>query len=239
MESLQVSGDDQDHSLDKSTSRIAAMFDGVAQHYDIINDFASLFQNRLWRIAARQAVHARAGESVLDVAAGTGTSSNQYAADGASVTACDISEGMLNVGRKRYPDLKFVYGDATDLPFEDNTFDVVTISYGLRNVDDPDKALREFLRVAKRGGRLVVNEFSTPTFPPFRAIYHWHLRRFIPVVAKLLGNQTESYTYLMNSIIDWPDQQRLGYIIERAGWSQVKYKNLTNGIVALHVAVKE
>ncbi|MDO5747606.1 MAG: class I SAM-dependent methyltransferase [Actinomycetaceae bacterium] len=232
------SAENTQHSLDKSSEKIAAMFDGVAKRYDIINDLSSLFQSRLWRIAARQAVHARAGETVLDVAAGTGTSSLQYAKDGAIVTACDISEGMLKVGRQRYPELNFVYGDATNLPFEDNTFDVVTISYGLRNVSDPDKALREFFRVTKRGGRLVINEFSTPVFPPFRAIYHWYLGTVLPRIAQMMGNKAESYSYLMESIIDWPDQKRLGYIIRRAGWDGIRYKNLSNGIVALHCAVK-
>ncbi|HEX4790791.1 MAG TPA: ubiquinone/menaquinone biosynthesis methyltransferase, partial [Actinospica sp.] len=150
-------------SLAKEPHEVAAMFDGVAERYDLTNDLLSLGQTRLWRKAVAQAVDARPGERVLDLAAGTGTSSVPFLQAGASVVACDFSLGMLEVGRQRNPGLDFVAGDAMKLPFRDGSFDAVTISFGLRNVTDTTAALRELHRVTKPGGRLLVCEFSHPT----------------------------------------------------------------------------
>ncbi|UNX54418.1 demethylmenaquinone methyltransferase [Georgenia sp. TF02-10] len=225
-------------SLEKKPREVAGMFDGVAQRYDLTNDVLSLGQDRIWRVATRKAVGARPGERVLDLAAGTGTSSAEYADQGIDVIPCDFSTGMVEVGKRRRPDLPFVAGDATNLPFADASFDVVTISFGLRNVADTDRALREMLRVTRPGGRLVVCEFSRPTFAPFRALYEVYLGQVLPRVAALVSSNTDAYTYLAESIGTWPDQQRLAVVLQRAGWREVAYRNLSGGIVALHRAVR-
>ncbi|MGL5911947.1 MAG: ubiquinone/menaquinone biosynthesis methyltransferase, partial [Phycicoccus sp.] len=150
-------------SLDKDPRDVAVMFDDVARRYDVTNDVLSLGQDRLWRRAVVQACAALPGERVLDIAAGTGTSSEPFADSGVDVVPADFSLGMLRVGRRRRSDLAFTAADALRLPFADASFDVVTMSFGLRNVADPDAALREFLRVTTPGGRLVVCEFSRPT----------------------------------------------------------------------------
>lgn len=214
------------------------MFDRVAGRYDVTNDVLSLGQARLWRTQVVRAVGAVRGESVLDLAAGTGTSSEPFADLGADVVAGDISDGMLAEGRRRRPDIDFRHADAMDLPFDDDTFDVVTISFGLRNVHDTMRALGEMLRVTKPGGRIVVCEFSTPTFAPFRRVYLEYLMRALPPVARAVSSNPEAYVYLAESIRDWPDQNRLAALMEDAGWAGVRYRNLTGGIVALHRAVK-
>ena len=154
--------------LDKQPSDVQRMFDAVARRYDVTNDVLSMGQDRRWRKAVLDAVDAKPGERVLDLAAGTGTSSLPFAEAGAVVVPCDFSLGMLAVGKRARPQLPFTAGDATRLPFADDTFDAVTISFGLRNVVDPAAGLREMLRVTRPGGRLVVCEFSHPTWAPFR-----------------------------------------------------------------------
>ncbi|WP_448073458.1 demethylmenaquinone methyltransferase [Georgenia yuyongxinii] len=225
-------------SLEKRPRDVARMFDGVAQRYDLTNDVLSLGQDRIWRVATRKAVGARPGERVLDLAAGTGTSSEEYADAGIDVVPCDFSTGMMAVGKRRRPDLPFVAGDATALPFADETFDAVTISFGLRNVVDTDRALREMLRVTRPGGRLVVCEFSRPAWTPFRAVYETYLGQVLPRVASLVSSNTDAYTYLTESILTWPAQRELAGTLQRAGWRRVAYRNLSGGIVALHRAVR-
>jgi demethylmenaquinone methyltransferase/2-methoxy-6-polyprenyl-1,4-benzoquinol methylase len=212
------------------------MFDGVAERYDLTNDLLSLGQTRLWRRAVAQAVDARPGERVLDLAAGTGTSSTPFQQAGASVVACDFSLGMLEVGHKRNPHLDFVAGDATKLPFRDESFDAVTISFGLRNVEDTTAALRELRRVTKPGGRLLVCEFSHPTFAPFRTVYLEYLMRALPAIANKVASNPEAYVYLAESIRAWPDQRGLATLIQASGWSKVAWRDLTGGIVTLHRA---
>ncbi|GAB3105525.1 demethylmenaquinone methyltransferase [Isoptericola nanjingensis] len=214
------------------------MFDGIAKRYDLVNDLVSLGQDRRWRRAVVDAVAAVPGERVLDLAAGTGTSSEPFAADGALVVPSDFSLGMLAVGKERRPDLSFVAGDATRLPFADAAFDAVTISFGLRNVVDTDAALREMLRVVRPGGRVVICEFSTPTWAPFRTVYMEYLMRALPVVAGAVTRDRGSYDYLAESIRGWPDQAALGRLLLDAGWDRVSYRDLTGGIVALHRAVR-
>lgn len=214
------------------------MFDKVAARYDLTNDVMSLGQARLWRTHVVRAVDAVRGESVLDLAAGTGTSSEPFADLGAHVVAGDISEGMLAEGRRRRPDIDFRYADAMDLPFGDDTFDAVTISFGLRNVHDTSLALAEMRRVTKPGGRLVVCEFSQPTFSPFRRVYLEYLMRALPPVARAVSTNPDAYVYLAESIRAWPDQEGLAGLLSGAGWSRVKYRNLSGGIVALHHGVK-
>ncbi|WP_159791717.1 demethylmenaquinone methyltransferase [Puerhibacterium puerhi] len=223
-------------SLEKKPAEVASMFDGIARRYDLVNDLVSLGQDRRWRRLVREAVGARPGDKVLDLAAGTGTSSEPFADDGALVVPSDISLGMLSVGKQRRPDLPFVAGDATALPFADGVFDAVTISFGLRNVVDTDAALHEMLRVVRPGGRLVVCEFSTPTWAPFRTVYMEYLMRALPVVAGAVTRDKGSYDYLAESIRSWPDQEGLGRLMLEAGWERVAYRNLSGGIVALHRA---
>jgi demethylmenaquinone methyltransferase/2-methoxy-6-polyprenyl-1,4-benzoquinol methylase len=223
-------------SLDKEPHEVAAMFDGVAARYDLTNDVLSLGQTRNWRRAVTAAVDARPGERILDLAAGTGTSSAPLQLAGASVVACDFSLGMLDVGRARNPDLDFAAGDATRLPFADGVFDAVTISFGLRNVVDTTAALREMRRVTKPGGRLLVCEFSHPTNGPLRTLYLEYLMRALPAVANRLASNPDAYVYLAESIRAWPDQRGLATLIQASGWSRVAWRDLTGGIVALHRA---
>jgi demethylmenaquinone methyltransferase/2-methoxy-6-polyprenyl-1,4-benzoquinol methylase len=221
-------------SLEKQPQDVAAMFDRVAARYDLTNDVLSLGQDRLWRRAVTRAVGARPGEKVLDLAAGTGTSSEPFAAAGAFTVPCDFSLGMLREGRRRVPWLPFVAGDATRLPFRDGAFDAVTVSFGLRNVADTGAALREVLRVTRPGGRLVVCEFSRPVWGPLRTVYTEYLMRALPAVATRVASNPEAYVYLAESIRAWPDQRELAGLIAGAGWERVAWRDLTGGIVALH-----
>ena len=221
-------------SLEKQPQEVAAMFDGVAEKYDLTNDVLSLGQTRLWRRAVTQALDVQAGERVLDLGAGTGTSSLPFAEAGAEVVPCDFSLGMLKEGKKRHPELPLTAGDATRLPFADGVFDAVTISFALRNVHDPDAALRELWRVTRPGGRLVVCEFSHPTLRPFRTVYTEYLMRALPPVASRVSSNPDAYVYLAESIRAWPDQRALATRLQEAGWGAVAWRNLTGGIVALH-----
>jgi demethylmenaquinone methyltransferase/2-methoxy-6-polyprenyl-1,4-benzoquinol methylase len=222
--------------LDKDPADVAAMFDAVARRYDLTNDVLSLGQDRRWRKVVVAAVDPRPGEVVLDLAAGTGTSSQPFADRGAQVVPCDFSLGMLRVGKRARPRLGFTAGDATRLPFADDTFDAVTISFGLRNIVDPDAGLRELLRVTKPGGRLVVCEFSHPTWSPFRTLYVEYLMRALPSIARAVSSSPDAYVYLAESIRAWPDQRGLAARIAVAGWSEPRWLNLSGGIVALHRA---
>jgi demethylmenaquinone methyltransferase/2-methoxy-6-polyprenyl-1,4-benzoquinol methylase len=225
-------------SLEKRPHEVAAMFDEVAARYDRTNDVLSLGQDRRWRRAVVEALDVRAGERLLDLAAGTGTSTEPFADAGVLAVACDFSLGMLRVGRRGHPDLAFAAGDATRLPFADGAFDAVTISFGLRNVGDVDAALGEMRRVTRHGGRMVVCEFSHPTWEPFRTIYTGYLMRALPAVARRVSSSPDSYVYLAESIRAWPDQRGLAGQIAGAGWSDVEYRNLSGGIVALHRAAR-
>ncbi|MCW2819743.1 MAG: demethylmenaquinone methyltransferase / 2-octaprenyl-6-methoxy,4-benzoquinone methylase [Marmoricola sp.] len=224
--------------LDKQPAEVRAMFDAVAKRYDLTNDVLSLGQDRRWRHQVVEAVDPQPGERVLDLAAGTGTSSQPFADRGAEVVPCDFSVGMLAVGKQALPHLPFTAGDATALPFADGTFDAVTISFGLRNVVDPDAGLREMSRVVRPGGRLVVCEFSSPTWSPFRTVYLEYLMKALPPVARAVSSSPDAYVYLAESIRAWPDQPTLAARIEAAGWSGAQWRDLTGGIVALHRAVK-
>lgn len=225
-------------TLDKKPREVAEMFDGVARRYDLTNDILSAGQDRRWRRATLAALDPQPGERVLDVAAGTGTSSEPMADDGVRVVPCDFSLGMLTVGKRRRPDLGFTAGDAVHLPFADASFDAVTISFGLRNVADAQAALVELLRVTRPGGRLVVCEFSTPTWAPVRTVYMEYLMRALPRIAQTVSSAPDAYVYLAESIRAWPDQEQLGRQVALAGWQQVAYRNLSGGIVALHRATR-
>jgi len=192
----------------------------------------------LWRRAVLRAVDARPGDKILDIAAGTGTSSEPFVDAGADVVPADFSLGMLRVGKKRRDDLGFTAADAMRLPFADNSFDAVTMSFGLRNVADVDDALGEFARVTRPGGRLVICEFSAPTNKAFRTVYTEYLMRALPPVARKVSSNPDSYVYLAESIRAWPDQRALAEQVRAAGWDQVAWRNLSGGIVALHRAIK-
>ncbi|HPJ20108.1 MAG: demethylmenaquinone methyltransferase [Actinobacteria bacterium] len=223
--------------LDKQPLAVASMFDRVAGRYDLTNDVLAVGQTRKWRRLVTEAVDPQPGQRVLDLAAGTGTSSESFVRVGAQVVPCDFSLGMLQVGRKRLPHLPFVAGDAMTLPFADASFDAVTISFGLRNIHDPAQGLREMRRVTRPGGRLVVCEFSTPVWPPFRTIYQEYLMKALPQIAKRVASNSEAYEYLAESIAAWPGQQGLAELLLDAGWEQVAWRNLSGGIVALHRGV--
>lgn len=214
------------------------MFDTVARRYDVTNDILSMGQDRRWRRRVLRLVAPKPGEMLLDLAAGTGTSSAPFAAAGATVVPCDFSIGMLTVGREARPDLPFVAGDGMRLPFADATFDAVTISFGLRNIQDPSVGLREMLRVTKPGGRIVVCEFSRPVWKPFARIYTNYLMRLLPWIATKVSSDPDSYVYLAESIRSWPDQAGLARIMTRSGWGSVEWHNLSGGIVALHRAYR-
>jgi len=220
--------------LGKDPKQVAAMFDDVAAGYDRTNAILSIGTSALWRLATVRALGIIPGDRVLDIAAGTGTSSAAIARVGARVTALDFSAGMVAVGRERHPDIEFVEGDATALPFDDASFDAVTISFGLRNVNDPHAALAEMRRVLVPGGRLVICEFTTPPSGLVRRMYDFYLAKVMPRIAKMSSTNPAAYTYLMDSIHDWPAQGILAGWIRDAGFTGVGYRNLTGGVVALH-----
>ena len=227
------------------------MFDAIAGRYDLLNDLLSMGQVRLWRRAVARIAGARPGERVLDLAAGTGTSSRSFTTAGADCVACDFSLGMLREGRRRLAaavvpvdvpgpappgEVAFIAGDALRLPFRDQAFDAVTISFGLRNVADPVAGLAEMRRVTRPGGRLVVCEFSAITIAPADMLYRRYLLHALPAIARRAARNPEAYEYLAESIVDWPAQRELAGLIKTAGWSAVRWRNLSLGAVAVHVA---
>jgi demethylmenaquinone methyltransferase/2-methoxy-6-polyprenyl-1,4-benzoquinol methylase len=231
--------------LDKRPGDVAAMFDGLAGRYDLLNDVLSAGQDRYWRRAVARIVAAGPGERVLDLAAGTGTSSVSFTTAGAACIACDFSLGMLQAGKQRADrqrrggagsGVTFVAGDALALPFADAQFDAVTISFGLRNVADPGQALAEMLRVTRPGGRLVVCEFSHLPVAGLDRVYHRALHTGGPAIARVLAQDPGAYAYLAETIAAWPDQRALARLIGTAGWTRIAWRNLSLGIVAVHRA---
>ncbi|KQV71609.1 ubiquinone biosynthesis methyltransferase UbiE [Nocardioides sp. Root122] len=222
--------------LDKQPTDVRRMFDTVAKRYDLTNDLMTAGIQRSWRRSMVAAVDPQRGDLVLDLAAGTGCSSEPFLTHGATAVPCDFSVGMLRQGKKDRPSLPFVAGDGTRLPFLDDTFDAVTISYGLRNFVDPVAGLKEMLRVTRPGGRLVVCEFSRPTNAAFRTVYLDGFMRTLPRIASVTASASDAYVYLAESIRAWPDQQGLASMIAEAGWQRPEWRNLTGGIVALHRA---
>jgi demethylmenaquinone methyltransferase/2-methoxy-6-polyprenyl-1,4-benzoquinol methylase len=214
------------------------MFDDVAHRYDFLNDLLSLGRTKAWRRVVTSIIAPKPGMKILDIAAGTGSSSRPLVDKGAEVTALDFSHGMIEQGRKQNKNINFVQGDALKLPFEDNSFDVTTISFGLRNTSNTDKALKEALRVTKDGGRIVVAEFSHPVNPIFKKIYLNYLMKALPVIVKKISKNPDAYVYLAESIRAWPDQAELASIMRDSGFKSVAWQDLTFGIVAVHIGYK-
>ena len=225
-------------NLNKDPDDVSKMFDDVAHRYDFLNDLLSLGRTKAWRRVVTAIISPKSGMKILDIAAGTGSSSKPLVDKGADVIALDFSEGMLAAGRKRHKDIKFQQGDALNLPFDENSFDVTTISFGLRNTSDTSAALKDALRVTKKGGRIVVCEFSHPTNKLFRFIYLKYLMRALPVIAKRISKNPAAYIYLAESIQAWPNQSSLAQVMRQAGWETVSWQDLTFGIVAVHIGYK-
>jgi demethylmenaquinone methyltransferase / 2-methoxy-6-polyprenyl-1,4-benzoquinol methylase len=219
----------------KQAALVQAMFDQVAPRYDLANAALSLGQDAHWRRVTALAARPQ-GARVLDVAAGPGNVATELVARGAdAVTALDLSYNMLAEGARRgHPGITWVNGDAQQLPFPDASFDAVTISFGLRNVPDPEGALAEFARVTKPGGRVVVCEFAAPTWAAFRTVYQRYLVGLLPQLAHVVSSSPEAYVYLAESILAWPDRRTIADWIEAAGFREVLVKDLAGGIVAVH-----
>ncbi len=227
-------------SLDKKPAEVAAMFDRTAARYDLLNDLMTGGMDRRWRREAVRALDAQPGELVLDLAAGTGTSSVPFAEAGAQTVACDFSLGMLREGVRRQAGVErlgFTAGDALRLPFRDEAFHAVTISFGIRNVSDTVAALTEMRRVTKPGGRLLICEVSRPPNLVLRSLHRAHLKIGLPLMAKVSSNP-DSYHYLAESTAAWHDQAALAGLMREAGWASVRWRDLTFGVVALHHAIR-
>ena len=225
-------------NLNKDPDDVSRMFDGVANRYDFLNDLLSLGRTKAWRRVVTSIIGPKPGIKILDIAAGTGASTRPLVDAGADVIAVDFSAGMINVGKKRNKDIKFVQGDALNLPFEDNSFDVTTISFGLRNTSNINLALKDALRVTKVGGRIVIAEFSHPSNFLFRKIYLNYLMKALPIISRKISKNPEAYVYLAESVRAWPNQEGLASKMRDAGWKSVAWQDLTFGIVAVHIGYK-
>jgi demethylmenaquinone methyltransferase/2-methoxy-6-polyprenyl-1,4-benzoquinol methylase len=234
-------------AVEEKAGRVANVFHSVAARYDLMNDLMSGGVHRLWKRFTIELAAVRPGQTILDIAGGTGDLSYAFAKkvgpDGLVVLA-DINESMLNVGRDRLTDrgiagnLQYAQADAQYLPFPDNTFDCITIAFGLRNVTDKDLALRSMLRVLKPGGRLLVLEFSKPQNPLLEKAYDTYSFKLLPFMGKVVANDADSYRYLAESIRMHPDQETLKGMMDAAGFVNTEYHNMTGGVVALHKGIK-
>lgn len=233
--------------LEERQKMVGEVFSNVAGKYDIMNDAMSLGVHRLWKRDFVRKAKLRPGMRCLDVAGGTADISmlmSEEVGEKGKVTVFDINKEMLDVGKERVIDrgflgaIDFTQGNAEDLPFDDETFDVATVSFGIRNVTRLEKAFREMTRVVKPGGKVMCLEFSHPTNKVFSKVYDFFSFNIIPELGNLLAKDRESYEYLVESIRKFPDQEKLKKILEDCGLYQVKYYNLTNGIAAIHIGHK-
>lgn len=227
--------------------KVAEVFHSVASNYDLMNDLMSLGIHHLWKRFTVELSHVRPGQIILDLAGGSGDLTrllSKKTGDTGQVVLADINSAMLQVGRARlldeglFKNISFVQGNAQCLPFADNSFHCITMGFGLRNVTDKEEALRSMYRVCKPGGKLMVLEFSTPTLPGLKPVYDWYSFNILPKVGKLFAKDEISYQYLAESIRMHPNQNTLQEMIEKAGFEDCRYHNLSGGIVALHIAYK-
>lgn len=237
----------QQVAADRKADLVRGVFDSVAQKYDIMNDVMSMGVHRIWKRYTIDLAAVRRGETVLDLAGGTGDLTREFAkrvGPDSKVVLSDINAEMLKVGRAKLTNkgvvgnVEYVQANAECLPFADNTFDCITIAFGLRNVTDKDQALRSMYRVLKPGGRLLILEFSKPVAPGLETVYDQYSFRLLPLMGKLVANDAESYQYLAESIRMHPDQETLLGMLADAGFDNASYTNLTGGIVALHRGFK-
>ena len=233
--------------VDEKQGRVAEVFTSVASKYDLMNDVMSMGMHRIWKPFAVAASGARIGHSVLDLAGGTGDIAALLArkvGKEGEITLADINGEMLNVGRDRMTNkglitnINYVQANAETLPFPENSFDVVTIAFGLRNVTNKDKALASIFRSLKPGGKLMILEFSKMVIPTLDKLYEQYSFKFIPKFGEILTGDRESYQYLVESIRKHPDQETLISMMEQAGFAMNTYNNLTGGVVAVHRGVK-
>jgi demethylmenaquinone methyltransferase/2-methoxy-6-polyprenyl-1,4-benzoquinol methylase len=233
--------------VDDKADKVADVFDSVAAKYDIMNDLMSAGVHRIWKRFTIELSGVRKGHKVLDIAGGTGDLALKFCklvGDEGKVILADINASMLAVGRDRLTDkgtldnIDFVQADAQHLPFADDSFDCITIAFGLRNVTDKDMALASMLRVLKPGGRLLVLEFSKPRNPLLSKLYDTYSFQVLPRMGKLITNDADSYQYLAESIRMHPDQETLKSMMSSAGFEHCSYHDLSGGIVALHRGVK-
>ena len=227
--------------------KVAEVFHSVAPRYDLMNNLMSLGIHHLWKRFTIELSHVRKGQTVLDLAGGSGDLTrlfSQRVGENGQVILTDINAAMLQVGRDRLlneglvNNIRYIQGNAECLPFANNSFDCISIAFGLRNVTDKDEALRSMYRVTKPGGKIMVLEFSTPNLPGLKPIYDWYSFAVLPKLGKLFAKDETSYQYLAESIRMHPNQERLKTMIENAGFADCHYHNLSGGIVALHLAYK-
>lgn len=239
-----------DVSLDEKTDLVTSVFRRVAKSYDVMNDLMSLGIHRYWKNELISMLRPRPGMQLLDMAGGTGDVAFRFLeacqgfAPTSAVTVCDRNDKMLFEGKRKainkgiLENITWVCGDATDVPFADDSFDAYTISFGLRNVTEIEKALKEARRVLKPGGQFFCLEFSKVTSQPLEKIYEFYSFQVIPKLGALVANDKEAYQYLVESIARFPDQQTLAHMMVAAGFKQVAWRDMNQGIVALHSAIK-
>ena len=232
---------------DEKQTMVAKVFHSVASKYDLMNDLMSFGIHRVWKRYTIEASGVRRNQRVLDLAGGTGDLTAKFSrlvGENGEVVLADINDSMLKMGREKLRDhgivgnVSYVQANAEELPFPDDYFDCITISFGLRNVTDKAKALRSMFRVLKPGGRLLVLEFSKPVLDPLSKIYDTYSFHILPRIGQVIVNDADSYRYLTESIRMHPDQETLKGMMEEAGFDQVSYTNMTGGIVALHKGFK-
>lgn len=237
----------QEVPVDEKVNRVADVFHSVAAKYDVMNDLMSGGIHRIWKRITIESSGARNGHKVLDIAGGTGDLTRRFAeivGQSGKVVLADINDSMLKVGRDKLVDkgiagnVEYVQANAECLPFEDNTFDIITIAFGLRNVTDKEAALRSMNRVLKPGGKLMVLEFSKTDNPLLTKAYDFYSFNLLPKIGQLVANDAESYRYLAESIRMHPDQETLKSMMDSAGFVNTRFRNLTQGIVALHTGIK-